>query len=610
MDGDAISAMDRNVMAMRFKEWKPVINTEVSNKIDPQKKYCYLYDRNPLVAAGSSKDLKDPFLSDMTCSMNDMTKVGNPSFITNVFNDAGAEIHTTGGIGYNKCVFEIDPERVGACNLNTFWKGLAKQECVGYGNAARAINQDLSKVISACNQAVADSKTVLETASNEFSQLAKYTSLYFECTSNLAKEVEKLKTMRDQRNLIIECKWLNTTDCLTPGNYPGKQGLEDKETALKVQKGIEEENKKIQRKLLQTNQTALTQATNLVTFYESEIKTYTLASTRCRDIEIPELQKLIDKLRQDIEMYDKDYTALSVALTNLTGTVIPTNRAKKATLQTRIDTFREDLDVKRRQKNECMAYNEGVDRRIRYLRPEVLRYTKLADECGRDARSKTSYRDELRNILANLKNETFQTTSAYTKQSSDNVSSIGNTIERTKTTLEKAADQVCTQAAGIYQRIEEIKRGPPIKPVVNDGWCKTAENSTRIGTCCVCERIAGGSIEKLDWAKVISGEYVVTGYGGGEEFEKSTFNPYRNISPRVTHISFILEGGIKTKKLRWNNYEFKPRGDKTDLHLRFAMDGMYKDVNDADIQSQSWSKPVGYEAFRCPGNLANAAWLR
>ena len=107
----------------RFRKWKPLThaNTKASANVNTSGiTHCYI--NNDL-----SANEADYFMSGRKCSKEDPTFV-NIAFIKDVFPDGQAQ--TTTSATPEKCVFEIDNDKVNTDSLNAFWGSLGPTDCI------------------------------------------------------------------------------------------------------------------------------------------------------------------------------------------------------------------------------------------------------------------------------------------------------------------------------------------------------------------------------------------------------------------------------------------------------------------------------------------------
>lgn len=598
MDNDALSAMDRNVMSMRFKDWKPVITNEVSKKVSSDKKYCYLYDGNPQVSEESSKYLKDPFLDGMQCSTTDMPRLGNPSFITNIFKDKGAELHSAGGLSYDKCIFEIDPTRMSSNNLNTFWSGLSKHECQSYSDKAQLYNQNLSALISACNVTLSNERYTLQVEKNNFKLLQFYSSNWIQCNSNFQILLDNLRNLRQERHRVIDCDWFRNSQCRGSNNVKGEKSILDEEESV-VAYGMSSSNiEKVRKSLkLQAQKKEVGILENTITELKTQIKSYTQSYEYCTSNEVPYLEDLQLKVQKDIKGLEETITFYTTEKQRIEE-ALPAKKANQLILQNSIDNLNSQLRSKNSEYATCVAQLTRLQQQVKTEQYENLRITQLLKQCNIE---NPQFRDEYLRLL-NRKNEYDNTN----RQKSEQVNTMANTyrdvqtneIKRSATELKEVTDAVCNSVDTITREISDLQQ-QMAESSTSTAYCHT--NVDKVISCC-CAELFTSSIDE-PWSCEWNGsQFRLSGYGGGEAFENSTWVKLEKSG--FTHVRFSIPGKTWSGLLKYRSHEFPKIKGKT--HLNMFFDAIKPDsvLNSTDFgvknrDDRQVNIPNQYKAYKC-----------
>ena len=114
------TAMSAMIGGHRIKRWKAHDSDPMNANIKPGKEYCYIYN-------DAENSVKDFLMVGKKCSMSNPLLNDTNGIITDVFKTNYRDVAHL--VPVEKCVFEIDPNALTACNLNYIWKSWGESDC-------------------------------------------------------------------------------------------------------------------------------------------------------------------------------------------------------------------------------------------------------------------------------------------------------------------------------------------------------------------------------------------------------------------------------------------------------------------------------------------------
>ena len=498
MDSDALGAMDRSILTMRFKDWKPVPKSEQTVKLNAERAYCYVFNSNDSVRKAHGASIQDPFLYKMSCSMDDIGALGNPPFITNIFKDTGFDNPHSTRMDYNKCVFEIDPSKVNSNSINNFWKGLANQECKSYKERGQADTENLASIVTACNTVLKLNTQHLNSNVQAFSNLVIIVPKYKQCKAEQAVILGELTNIREKYVRQIECEWmLNTNVCsaqkrqeyaLTP---PGKKAQLEK-VMLELQTRVA--NLQAEKQSLNMDITAIladigtftTQSNNIGTQYNNLLK----ALTYCVDREVPDLNDLYARMKRDWDSIDKMVKVLEERRQILETEIRVNTENNKITIK-EIERLRKEIASIVYRLRECIQRREELDNIIKTTQEEIDRLKKLLEACEKDRYDKTVERDYLLSLLSNMQEKYISNKESldtkYNEYTSELLVSVAdatnNVVSGSNTACANTSALQAQMSNMITLKLQEIY-GEPAQQEASVLWCGLSENQEYKNACC------------------------------------------------------------------------------------------------------------------------------
>ena len=485
MDSDALSAMDRSILTMRFKDWKPIVDSSIAQKLQPNKAYCYLFNSNdPYPAA----NIQDPFLHSMSCSMDDIAALGNPEFVTNIFKDSNFDNPHSTRMNYNKCIYEIDVGKVNSNNINSFWKQLADNECKSYKDRGESAIANLAAAITQCNTVLTLNTRTLNSNIDSYNKLVKIAPQYIKCLKEKETLNQGISDVRFTYNTKIDCEWLSNSKCkLKTTNIGRKSALDQELASIQARiNGLQTVKKKLNTDLqvLLTNLGNLnTQSNNLGLEYQNTSTAYAY----CKEHEVPDLLDLKARLNRDIDSVVKMITALQVRQQEL-DQEIRLNETTNGNVKREIATYIFEINRLLNKLRACAADTEKYKNVTNTTKPEVERLMKLLQSCETTLHDRTVERDYLLSLLRD-----------YMVKQRTNVATLGTShnkytmelLKRIKESQQNIVKGPCGDTSAIETEIDklikarqdELNAKPPAV-VIDAAWCANQNNNDFKNACC------------------------------------------------------------------------------------------------------------------------------
>lgn len=498
---DALSSMDRAILGMRFKEWKPLTDFRQQH---PDRTYCYLHNSNAQVPTPNA-NIQDPFLTTLKCSPDDLQRLGGQStqdFITNIFPDQNPDHPHARRFDYDKCVFEIDPTKVTAPKLAKFWEALSDAECAGYKATAQAQITDLQRVISQCNAELQRTKTTLSTAQASFSNLQSYHAQFTTCQATSNALNTQLATLANAQS-NLDCRFyggrdfsqdirIRTNPALCGQIQGEKQSLDAAlNTANQALSASNAQRSKLTRdaRTLESANAMLQSRSNALT---NEIRDTTESYAACSNVDVPRIKARADKLAQDLQQAIKSITQSNTQLQTITNTNAALTNQLNALTQ-RQNALARDLPQTTDKYIACVADTNQQRTLWQQREQDAIRYERLLQECQTDTQIQTRRLDQLNKTVDALTRERDDWIARCRQSQQDfytrSIAKIGNeakTIEARGREICGASDPIAREVQDLNTRkLDEMRKLEDMrtKPLeLNQQWCRT--NETEAEKCC------------------------------------------------------------------------------------------------------------------------------
>lgn len=376
MTDRAVETMDNYILGHRLREWIPMDAKKQQEQASSGSKHCYMmYDDNHNVI--------DPILKNEKCDMTNTIFAGI-DFIEKVYIDSNLDLTHT--LPYNKCVLQINPNKVETTSMNYFWSRMGDAQCTQYKNTASNEIKGLVNDVSRYNEELKVFKTL---------------------------EPQYTKCMKDQQILNNNIKHVNylysLSNCAFTGecaNVPVGSSVSMKtdynnlQQTLKLKqekmKSVSNDIKKTQ-KLLKENERKYNEE-NLVFYGLSN------AAIRCSNVDLPEKKRALGELSDE---YGRLYTT-----SNLVGQQLDTckreftNKTNEYSLLTStINKLKSEWAGSNSLHVTCLSTNDYLRANVATLKDQVQTASTQCNVCMGDVVMKTAERDSLLRDVASLSNE-------------------------------------------------------------------------------------------------------------------------------------------------------------------------------------------------------------
>jgi hypothetical protein len=379
MSKPSLAAMDAFVGGFRMREWKPE-NDQLTN---PQYKYCYLYD-----SKNSHEDLRDRALNAnngaVTCdAFKSYTR--NPEFITRAFIDETPDkTHT---MTYRKCVLEIDPKKVTASNLDTFWKTVGENECT---ELYRKNTQNLTNLKDAFTQ-----------CNNLNTYYKRSAPAYTKCVTQCNALIDSF-SKNNQQYIHSNCDFYGFVQQETQCDIAGTSN--DLMTELNALRFVYAQSN-AHLKTKQQDLKSLNARVAGMQRREQELGTYkkTLQADlqRCSNIDIPQTQNEIKLLAQR----ELDVNSNIRQITDMLGSCrsnLVTARASWLSLSNETAILKAANDQMERDAFMCKVDVEALREKITTHKADVGKYGSLLQQCRAEFTTLKAKNQGMSNLVAKL----------------------------------------------------------------------------------------------------------------------------------------------------------------------------------------------------------------
>jgi hypothetical protein len=388
MDHDALVTMDSTMQSSRLKKWN---NPASSNS----NYYCYVYNSNNV----KNGQIQDPILHGQTCSMDDYYKLGQPEFVKNIFTDASFDPTTEGKAVYNKCVFEINPSKINAQNINRFWSALSSNECASYKGQGVRQTSNLVKIVASCNQSLSHYNNQYALGIEATSNIKKYHTSVQGLIKSIASN-DSLYSNVKKAQYDIDCYFFGKSNCQPKSQQDAlKQQLSAQNQVLDSEQnkkqGLLKELQQLHSNLTmqqeRSNQLAR-QYTNLVEARDFCIQSDTLF-----------IDSNIGKARQQLETINSNLKSLTTKHSK-NKEVIDTQQINKNNFQVANVSLKSNIEIISNDITDCGLVTRKLESDTSNNRLEIIKYKQLIQDCAVATRQK----QDLLNDLKRQYNELLQ----------------------------------------------------------------------------------------------------------------------------------------------------------------------------------------------------------
>lgn len=496
-DNDALSTMDQAILGLRFKQWKPV-GTDNPSFDDKINSYCYLYNNNTTVSSNKG-NIQDPFLKTMKCSAADIQSIGpGKEFITNIFSDNAPEHSHAGRFDYNKCIFEINKNKITSSNLAGFWKTFAENECNGYKENAQDILSTITGTYTSCNAQLTRMKSENENIHRDFDNLQSFWPKFKTCKEEQQSVLNQLGNLAVAQS-NIDCgfwgKQITNNKCSLVDKAK-KQQLESKVKLQTITKdGLQAEQKALTKRLgdLTSTYNVLQQRSNVLSYQiESLNKEFSL----CKEDVLPSVHSRIALV--SIRLRD--------LLTNLktsqeSAIQLNTNRArldkeyqglvsKQQMLEQSITTIKNEMIICTTQieRNQALAKINREDS-LRYESQQQVCDTELQqamyrlEQLKQTTLSLTTERDQLLALCRKDQQQFYNATTGRiaTEVNAAKQQSLDACADTKSADIASKVQQLLQEKERLQQQLASLQNGV----LVDVAWCKNPENKPQWDKCCL-----------------------------------------------------------------------------------------------------------------------------
>ena len=494
-DTDPLASMDRAILGMRFKEWKPIIDSNNTVNVptktqDLSRSYCYLFNSN------AAANIQDPFLQGLTCSLNDVQKLGGGrEFITNVFADNTQDAPHASRVSYDKCVFEIDSTRMTSSNLASFWKSLSDAECAAYKARWEGIIKGLDVQIATASSTLQHRKNLRDNEIFTLSNLKSYWSQYSSCMDiqqGLNRDLANIRTQQSNLDCTFQGTYANKTCTPAGGGKPHKALLDERLAQANTTFAV----KRNQRSALNATATDLTAEVSSLQARSNDLsqrfKDTSDQYSVCMQVDIPSLQARKLLLNQNIyEVTTKrDQTLKSLEQVNLN---LKTLMSSNDTLNKQETKLKGDLTQVQRNLITCTADLERLDTLAKRAKEEYERYWKLSDECTNDVHELNQRLAALKAQIDNLIVEREEWWAWCRRKQTEEIGNIVTQVDSDTNEVISNADSTCqinsyemqnivAKRQEKAQALAQLQNATQGTKSVDANWCKA--NISRVVECC------------------------------------------------------------------------------------------------------------------------------
>lgn len=488
LSDDALSAMDRNMLGMRFKLWKPdsvALNPNMDRTAqlpNSRKTYCYLFKdtdpayTNPVSGVGQQ----------FSCTERDLALLSNVPFVTKVFPDANPDYPHV--LPVNKCVWEIDESKVDAQGLNTFWKNFSGLECESYKAKATDINNDLAGILGASNATRTALKNELTNSTNEYNALRTQTQRLQHCTrtnEDITASTTKINTKyaRD-----VTCQWEGQGRGCAPGDKTTLTNSKNDRSSAREQAASQ---KATAYSAYQTLQRRTTQLTTENAFLTTQVNTLSESFRICNSNELPQVTQSNELLRDSIRAYKNEIAKLQEDLNKIKAQ-IPDVSTKNNQLRTQIRMNSDNEVASLGVLYGCQSSLVPQQRIIEEYKPEVLRLRRLKQQCDADLANAADLYTHLLYLWSQLsrENQSFNSNiSSYQRQYSEFVDKFVNAVRNDPSFT--CANEYVTYSSNLSNLIAKKddlmssnQEAEYVAGIANAQWCGNPANSNYIISCC------------------------------------------------------------------------------------------------------------------------------
>lgn len=170
LTGNAKMMAKQYIETNRIKTWKPLNESNESDSISDTKAFCYV--NNDL-----DNNAKDYILSNRSCNIKEDV-FNKTSFITNVYEDNKPD--KTNQVAVNKCVIEIDKNKLNTQSLQNFWDNVGSSDCIQLNKSILELNEFLKSkskktqdLLKNLEQQIKDQNLEIDKQNNEILSLTK-----------------------------------------------------------------------------------------------------------------------------------------------------------------------------------------------------------------------------------------------------------------------------------------------------------------------------------------------------------------------------------------------------------------------------------------------------
>lgn len=498
-DTDPLASMDRAILGMRFKEWKPIVdsnNTLMPDSIPslkPDRSYCYLFNSND---SPSLSSIQDPFLQGMKCSLDDVQKLGDGrEFITNIFPDNNQDAPHASRFTYNKCVYEIDPSRMNSNNLASFWKSLSDAECEAYKAKWESIIRGLDLQIVTASSNLQNNKRIRDEVTFAFSNLKSYWPEYASCMatqSTLGRDLANVRTQQSNLDCSFQGRHKTLRCGPSEGGQPHKTLLDERLTQVNATFN----NKKNQRSALNATATDLGAQVSTLQGRSNDLSQRLKQTSDdyavCSQIDLPSLQARTLLVNQNIAEVTarRDQTRDSVRSLTSQNTLLT---ASNASLARQESSLQDQIAQQQAKHIACMANLERLNALANRYKEEYERYWKLNDECTTELHNYTQRRNAMKVTVSNLEVDKETWWAWCRKKQTDEITNVVTKIEENITKNTDNASKQCDvnsadmnsvlakrlEKLGLIRKLQDTTQAPK---TIDDNFC--INNISQVLDCC------------------------------------------------------------------------------------------------------------------------------